>query len=276
MKKNYIDIAPNLQLHYRKAGNGFPIVLLHPSPRSSKLLIPFGTVLSEHFEVILPDLFGYGQSDALPIEIQTVDDYLPYLNEAFEKIGLDKFALYGSATGAQIAITFALHYPEKIAHLFLDNAAEFTDSQRQSVLENYFIDVTPQADGSHLPTIWHHIQQSLYFFPWNEPTAENQFQSQKLPSEIEAKVCNDAMIDYLLAGTDYDKAYRAAFIHEKVEFVQSLKVKTTIFRWKGSPVLKYINQLLSNSLPSNIEVVEIESKDRFLLMRERMKEILKQ
>ena len=51
------------RVHFRAAGGGPPVVLLHQSPRSSAELVPLMQVLARHFRVIAPDTPGYGQSD---------------------------------------------------------------------------------------------------------------------------------------------------------------------------------------------------------------------
>jgi pimeloyl-ACP methyl ester carboxylesterase len=257
MKRFYIDIKDGLQMHYRKAGKGQPIVLFHPSPRSSKMLEPFGTVLSAHYTTILPDLFGYGQSDSLPINIESLYDYLPYLRQAFQKMKLPKMALYGSATGAQLAIAYALTYPEDVSCLFLDNAAHFTDAQREAILKDYFINLTPQYDGTHLPILWQHLTDSLQFFPWFDKREECRILALNAPKDVLAAVNQGIVVDYLVAGKNYADAYRAAFAHEKAENVQALKVPTVIFKWAGSPLLKYIEALTAHSFPPHISVENI-------------------
>jgi pimeloyl-ACP methyl ester carboxylesterase len=271
LERNYLHLDKGLHLHFRSGGAGFPIVLLHPSPRSSRLLEPFGEVLQPHFQVFLPDLFGYGQSDPLPEPVASLYDYLPYLKQAFDQLGLtsspaQKFGLYGSATGAQLAIAFANTFPDSVAHVFLDNAAEFTDAQRTDILTRYFVDATPQADGSHVSALWNHIRQSIYAFPWYSERKEDRIRTEKLPDAVEAAICADILTDYLIAGPRYADAYRAAFEHERVENVLKLTVPTTIFRWAGSPILKYIDQLNRHSFPPHIQVQDIPATGRFEAM----------
>lgn len=271
LERNYLHLDGGLHLHFRSGGNcnadrGFPMVLLHPSPRSSRLLEPFGGMLTSHFQAFLPDLFGYGQSDPLPAPVTSLHDYLPYLKQAFDKWGLQRFGLYGSATGAQLAIAFANSYPESVAHLFLDNAAEFTDHQRTDILNRYFVDATPQANGSHVAALWAHIRQSIYAFPWYSEREEDCIRTEKLPDAVEAAICADILTDYLIAGPRYADAYRAAFDHERAENVLKLTVPTTIFRWAGSPILTYIDQLTQHSFPAHIQVQDIPVVGRYEAM----------
>ena len=47
-------------------------------------------------------------------------------------------------------------------------------------------------------------------------------------------------------------AYKAAFDHEKTEYIQQLKVPTTIFRWEGSILKKYNDRIFDFELPVNV------------------------
>lgn len=269
MKKAYVNIEKKLQLHYRTAGKGLPIVLFHPSPRSSKMMETLGLLLSKQYRVILPDLFGYGNSDALPITISTIYDYMPYLRKAFKQLKINQLAIYGSATGAQLGIAYALTYPEDVSCLFVDNAAHFTDAQRDNILTHYFPDVTPQYDGLHLEKLWAHVVDSTKYFPWFDKS-----KPLDLP-DAPPSVLHDIFRDYMIAGAQYDAAYRAAFAHERGEHVQSLTVKTVIFQWLQSPLLPHINNLLEMKMPPNVEIVETNGVNRLAQMVKTIQQIYK-
>jgi pimeloyl-ACP methyl ester carboxylesterase len=268
MKKAYVTVEKNIQLHYRTIGKGQPIVLFHPSPRSSKMMETLGIMLSKKYRVIMPDLFGYGNSDALPIPISSLYDYVPYLKKAFKALKINELAIYGSATGAQLGIAYALTYPEDVKCLFLDNAAHFSEAESQNMIQNYFPDFTPQYDGSHIEKLWSHVVDSTQYFPWFDKSKPLNF------PEAPAIVLNDIFKDYLIAGAKYDDAYKAAFLHEKGEHVQKLKVKTLIFNWLQSPLLPYINNLLAMDLPENVEIMETSGAERLAKMVASMYEVV--
>lgn len=77
-------IANGIRIHYRQMGWGKPIILLHASPRSGKMLENFGKMLAKTFQVIIPDLPGYGFSEVIPQKITTLNEVIPYL-KAFLK-----------------------------------------------------------------------------------------------------------------------------------------------------------------------------------------------
>lgn len=253
MEQQFI-LVKDIEIHYRKMGVGETIVLLHASPRSGKMLEVFGKMLSEHFEVIIPDLPGYGFSESISEKVETLYDVVPYLKAFFEELNILKPLIYGTATGAQLGIAFALTYPNNVKNLYLDNPAHFSDEEYQQISEKYFIDLTPKSDGSHLQNLWNHIRESMMYFPWYDHSPENQFSDIEPSSSIIA----DTVKEYLVAGVRYDELYRAAFLHERAEKIQQLSVPTVIFKWKASILLKYIDRLLSFQLPKNVSVVETE------------------
>lgn len=253
MKQEFISVK-GIKIHYRKVGSGKPIVLLHAAPRSGKMLERFGKMLSERFEVIIPDLPGYGYSESIPEKVTTLCDVVPYLKAFFEELRISNFSIYGTATGAQLGISYALTYPENLKFLYLDNPAHFSEEEYQEIAKKYFIDLTPKERGSHLKFLWNHVRESMLYFPWYDHSSQCQFSSMEPSPTIIGEIVND----YLLAGQRYAELYQAAFLHERVEKIQELNVPTVIFKWEGSILLKYINRLLSFQLPDHINVVETE------------------
>jgi pimeloyl-ACP methyl ester carboxylesterase len=254
-----------VKLHYYKAGRGPVLFLLHPSPRSAAMMLPFANRLTEHFTVIAPDLPGYGQSPRLNQSINSVYDYLPTLHQFFTASTNEPFFIYGTATGAQVAIAYALEHAANLRHLFIDNAAHFSEEQCAQILENYFIDITPTANGSHLTNLWTHIQESCLYFPWYEKNEHNRIATELPPIEIQQTIFND----YITAGVQYADAYKAAFKHERAHNVNQLNLPTTLFVWQASPIKKYITQLTQRVNNPNVTTIETPANiaERFATMQ---------
>jgi pimeloyl-ACP methyl ester carboxylesterase len=259
MQRQIISID-GVHIHYRQMGSGPFLILLHPSPRSSKMMEPLMLYLANHFTVIAPDTPGYGFSDALPNRPTSLYDYIPYLHQFVQQLlgkhlSLDTdetVMLYGTATGAQLAIAFASTHPQLVQHLFLDNVAHFDDDERETIFKNYFPDFAAKPDGSHLQKLWQHVSDSTQFFPWYDQKEANRISAAVPP----ANVLQAMALEYQLAGEDYSLAYRFAFAHERADKVQALQVSTTLFKWLGSPILQHTERLLQHDLPSNVAIVE--------------------
>ncbi|NRB52708.1 MAG: alpha/beta hydrolase [Saprospiraceae bacterium] len=249
-------------LFFRTLGEGPALLLFHASPSSSAMLIPLMEALAEHFLVLAPDTPGYGQSMGLSQKPSGMRSYAKVMRRLTEELGLTHIGIYGTATGAQLGIRYALDYPDQVSHLFLDNAAHFTERQREEILQSYFPDISPKSDGSHLMTVWTMVRDLFTFFPWCFDQVQYRLPTGLPPASILHKVA----LDYLVAGTDYHLAYRAAFQHEKAAFVQDLSCPTTIFNWTGSIVQAYIQQLIQQGLPQQVSVHDVATADRISTM----------
>lgn len=254
-----INIFLPQKMNCRVLGSGPAILLFHPSPNSSKMMEPLAMMLSDHYTVICPDTPGYGKSEKLEVTNPSINDYARYFKLLLDHLEIESCALYGSATGAQIAIRFGIEYPESVSHLYLDNCAHFTDEERSSIKENYFPDLSPDVDGTHLSRVWDIVYHLFKYFPWCFKDDDHKLDG-PLPS---AKVLHGIVLDYLKAGAAYHLAYSAAFDHEKAAYIQKLSVPTTIFRWEGSILKKYTDRIFEYDLPSHIQGIRIPA-DRAL------------
>lgn len=258
MVERHVLRCAGVRLHWRECGDAAapPLVLLHPSPRSSAMYeawLPRLAALG--FRACALDTPGYGMSDSLPAPPTHLRDYLPVLRAwVEERLGRGaRPRIYGSATGAQIGIAWALAHPGDVRHLLLDNAAHFDDAERTGLLERYFPDLTPRADGSHLGTAWQLATQLAQFFPWYEANEAHRV-SARVPTAGEL---HTGALEFLSAGPGWAAAYRAAFEHESAANVQALVVPTTLLHWAGSPILLHVERLLAHPLPANVNVLAV-------------------
>jgi pimeloyl-ACP methyl ester carboxylesterase len=81
MRRCFVTVGQR-QVHYRRAGEGPPVVLLHGSPRSSLALVELIEALAGRFCVIALDTPGYGTSDALPTARPSIADYAEAVGSA--------------------------------------------------------------------------------------------------------------------------------------------------------------------------------------------------
>jgi len=236
-----------VQIHYRTAGTGPTVVLLHPSPLSSSFQVPLLEYLvAAGFNVVAWDAPGYGQSDPLPSDAPGLNPYAEALAAFLDALDLARPLLYGNATGAQIALELAQLYPERAALLVLDNMAIFSEQERQDLMAAYFPDLTPTADGSHLLRLWHMAAASSQYFPWYRQDAEHCFN----PRAPDPAATQQAALAFQLAGPYYDRAYRAAFANERVEALEGLLTPTRIIRWQDSPLRPFSDRLEDIELPA--------------------------
>lgn len=219
IRRAFLDL-PDGQLHYRRAGpgpgpgrgTGTPILLLHASPGSSRQLEPLIAALAERYDVIAPDTPGNGDSTPLPIAVPTIADYAARLPALLDALGLDRVAVYGSHTGAAIAVELAILAPDRVERLILDGIGLFTPAQRDDQLARYAPAFTPDRDGAYLIRAFQFCRDQYLFYPWYDRTRAARRDSGLRP----AADLHAWLVEVLKAAETYPLAYHAAFAWDAV------------------------------------------------------------
>lgn len=118
--QSMIDVG-DLRLSVHRAGKGAPLVLLHGFPQNHRTWAKVAPELASRFDVIVPDLRGYGQSDAPTDDPQNT--VYSKRNMARDIVGLldalklDRAHILGHDRGARVAYRFALDHPDRLDRL---------------------------------------------------------------------------------------------------------------------------------------------------------------
>jgi haloacetate dehalogenase len=108
-----------------QAGSGSPLLLLHGFPETHVCWHRIAPQLAEAHRVIVPDLRGYGASEAPPGgprgEGYTKREMAVDLVELMAELGHERFAVVGHGRGARVAYRLALDYPERVTRVALLN-----------------------------------------------------------------------------------------------------------------------------------------------------------
>lgn len=110
-----IDVN-GIRLAFERRGKGTPMVLLHGFPLDHHLwdeIIPF---LEDQFDLILPDLRGFGGSSTVD-SFSSMEDYASDIAALLDHMGLPKAAIVGHSMGGYVALAFARLYPERVSSL---------------------------------------------------------------------------------------------------------------------------------------------------------------
>ncbi|XQW83433.1 alpha/beta fold hydrolase [Thalassotalea piscium] len=246
-----------LDIHYRTCGDksNTAIFLLHPSPLSSAFMVPLLKAFGQSHFAIAWDAPGYGDSSKLAQANGMLDNYIDCLAKFMDNLNIDKGIIYGNATGAQIAIEFAKKYPDKTVKLVLENVAVFHDDERASMLEQYFPDLTPCADGQHLQHTWKMVNNLFTYFPWYDESDSAKLTTPFPPLEV----LQTTFVDYVKAGVNYADAYIAAINNERPEQLIQVAKPTEIVLWQDSIIFRFCQRLLTIDLPDNIQIHQVAS-----------------
>jgi pimeloyl-ACP methyl ester carboxylesterase len=114
--KGYVD-TPEGRLHYRRAGAGSPLVLLHQSPTSSAMWEPLLPELAARgIDAVALDLPGMGMSDPPPSP-PDMPYYARRIADGIERLGLGRVDMLGHHTGTTVALTVAASRPAAVRRL---------------------------------------------------------------------------------------------------------------------------------------------------------------
>ena len=131
MIRGYVSM-PFGQLHYREAGDGSPLLLLHKTPSSSIQFVRAMPLLAARFRVIAMDTPGFGMSD-LPSRPPRMDDYARAAVVLLDALGIEQASVVGHHTGASIALEMSVRFPDRIDRVVLAGILALeTDEERES------------------------------------------------------------------------------------------------------------------------------------------------
>ncbi|MBT4738974.1 MAG: alpha/beta fold hydrolase [Rhodospirillaceae bacterium] len=156
MTRGYAD-GPFGQVHYQDVSpsnpKGLPLILLHQAPMTLRQFDSILAPLAERgVRSISIDTPGFGQS-APPDFVPTVEDYATAIPAVLDHLGLEQVDLLGHHTGAMIATSVALQFPDRINNLIINGPFPMTDEERAGFLARNKTgerDFVHEHDGTHV------------------------------------------------------------------------------------------------------------------------------
>ena len=121
VKVNSINIA------YERHGRGEPLVLIHGYPLDRTTWNEVASLLETDFDLIIPDLRGMGQSDAVN-KTYTVDDLASDIAGLLDHLKIQKAFIAGHSMGGYVALAFARAYPNRVRGLGMISSQVLADS----------------------------------------------------------------------------------------------------------------------------------------------------
>ena len=123
MEKTKIN---NIELAYTRQGKGGPLVLLHGYPLDHHLWDEVVPLLEDTFDLIIPDLRGFGESTTVDTPY-TMEDFASDLAGLLDQLGIQRAAIAGHSMGGYVALAFARLYPERVSGLGLVSSQVLAD-----------------------------------------------------------------------------------------------------------------------------------------------------
>jgi pimeloyl-ACP methyl ester carboxylesterase len=231
------------QVHLRHAGpaEGTPLVLMHQSPGSSKQLEPLMRALAARGRrCIAPDTPGNGDSEPLALAEPAIPDLAAAALAALADIP-GPVDLYGSHTGASIAMEIAIAHPDRVRSLTIEGMGLYSGGLQSEVLDRYAREIRPDAEATHLMKVWHFCRDQHLFWPYYNRTAAG-----RLPDGLpDDDTLHDFVVEVLKAMRSYHLSYRAAFRHPKRQRLPLITVPVLLAGSGSDMLASYFDELKS-------------------------------
>ena len=256
VRKGFVNVGAG-QVHYRMAGSGPPIILLHDSPRSSVLHIPLLEHFSERFTAIAIDTPGYGNSTALPPEPRPeISDFAGALAETILSFGVERCPVYGFHTSSKILLEFAANHPERVAVAIMDGLSLPPGDTDHAFIKSYMRPFQVTDTGSYLAEEWTRVRDFNRWFPWFAKS-----KATRLPSaQRSIQYLQEFSMDLFMAGPNFSDAYSAAMRYKAPPVVPTLKSRC-VFMAREDDVLYAFLDVLPDPLPEG-STIERLSPDK--------------
>lgn len=111
---------------YLVEGTGKPIVILNGIMMSTKSWTPFVSSLTVYNQLIRLDFFDQGLSAKLPDTTYTQQIQVDLLSALLHHLNLSKVSIVGISYGGEVAVQFAIQYPDMVDRLLLFNTTAYT------------------------------------------------------------------------------------------------------------------------------------------------------
>jgi pimeloyl-ACP methyl ester carboxylesterase len=119
----HLTPLPPYEFHTVELGSGAEtVVLLHGLSGSSRWWSRNAPGMAERYRVLMPDLVGFGHSPVTG-RLPSPDETAELLATWLSRLGVEATHLVGHSMGGQIAVHFAVRYPDRLRRLVLVDPA---------------------------------------------------------------------------------------------------------------------------------------------------------
>lgn len=248
--------ASKRHVHYRRAGTGPVLLLVHQSPRSGGEYEELMQRWGAHFTCIAPDTPGFGQSEPLAKAGPDINDYADAIVEFIAALGLDQVPAYGFHSGAIILITALKRHPERFSGIAAGGYGVWTEAEKAAFGANYTPPFLPLPYGEHLVWAWNRILEQAWFFPWYDARNETRMRN---AHDDPARV-HDIIMEILDAGDNFRHGYAAVLAAPRdIPAPDSTTAPVLITAYDGDPMQAHIDRL--GAMPASWSARKVRTPD---------------
>ena len=100
-------------------GHGYPLVLMHGGPGADLYTLMSFKSLADQFTLVFYDHRCNGRSVGAEVTTMTMENLTADAEALRQALGFEKWAVLGQSFGGNVALEFALRYPQSLSHLLL-------------------------------------------------------------------------------------------------------------------------------------------------------------
>ena len=201
-------------VHLRRlAGEGRPLLVFHPSPNSSRGMMPFMHALraaGSDADLIALDTLGNGDSPPPAPEVPDIAYFADAALRVMDAMGIGEADLYGAHTGARIACELAATRPDRIGRVIFQGISDFDPATRAKRLDAYAPEMACDDYGTHFIWAFNFVRDQSLHAPYFLRDPAHRLMNRAVP---DAASLHAAALDVLKSLTSYHKPYRAAFAY---------------------------------------------------------------
>lgn len=233
----FVRIEEGLVHYRRQTGEGHPLMMFHPSPNSSRGLVPIMQALQAagcRADMYALDTLGNGDS-APPrdgLDAPGIEYFADAMARAMDALRLETVDLYGMHTGARIACEVALLRPDRVRRVVFRGISDFDEATRNARLEHY----APACDyddyGRQFVWAFNFVRDQALHSPYFKRDPEHRLTNRAVPGAADL---HERTLDVLKNLTSYHKPYRAAFAYRTTERVAQVTASSLFIKSAGDP-----------------------------------------
>ncbi|MBB6376292.1 pimeloyl-ACP methyl ester carboxylesterase [Pseudonocardia eucalypti] len=118
-----------LAVRYRRGGRGPAALLLHGTTSSLEHFDGVAERLEASFDVIRPDLPGFGGTGPRRDGDYRIGTYAATMAGFMRELGIETYAVVGNSLGGNVAWNMALDFPSRVSALVLVNATGYPEKE---------------------------------------------------------------------------------------------------------------------------------------------------
>ncbi len=103
------------RIHYERSGTGFPVLFIHAGIADSRMWEPQAAAFAKRFDMVRPDLRGFGDTALPPARYSAISDLVGLLDH----LRIDRTHVVGCSMGGTLALDLALEHPQRVERLVL-------------------------------------------------------------------------------------------------------------------------------------------------------------